>query len=285
MTVCEKYQELISGMLDGELTEAEYTAVQAHIALCDRCRAMYEAFMELDAVLAEAEEVPAALHENIMTGVKSAAVAKKRSGKIYYFRRAAAAAACLVLVVGAAFAAKELVPGRSEMDAAAPGAMVPTGATEMYSATIGGYGAVEDADVCVNTSIAMAEEKAIEDSVMESQSVQSGGAGSDSLPIPMPEPWGKKDPSVWISARRSSGSAMIPVIDLDALAQALLPAQENGTMGETDCSNFDITLEITQKDGVLRTLHICVTDSQVFVEEDGSVYPAACTPAEFAAIK
>lgn len=280
MTACEKYQELISAMLDGELTEIECKAVQAHIALCDRCRAMYEIFAGMDVILAETEEIPAALHENIMAGVKQAAAVKKRSGKIYYFRRAAAAAACFVVLVGAAFATRELTPGRNDISMkSAPRAPAGEDSTmEMYyTASSASYGAVAG-EVGVNTTDSIAEEAKAEASPMESQAEQFDG-------IPMPEPGMEAEQTAWISALRSNGDEMIPVTDLAAMSDVLLPMPDAATVTETDCGAFDITLELEQANGVVRTLKICVTQSQVFVEENGTVYLANCTPAEFEAIK
>nr|AMP55585.1 putative zinc-finger [uncultured bacterium] len=45
-------QALISAMLDGELSEEETAQVQAHVAVCDDCRAMYDAFTAVSAAVA-----------------------------------------------------------------------------------------------------------------------------------------------------------------------------------------------------------------------------------------
>ena len=44
MSGCEKYQELISAMLDGELSTEKTVELSVHLAKCPECRAMYEAF-------------------------------------------------------------------------------------------------------------------------------------------------------------------------------------------------------------------------------------------------
>lgn len=100
MTSCEKIQEMISAMLDGELSVEERSAVEEHIALCPECAAMYADFSALSICLKEElTSVPADLHSNIMNAVK----AQPKKAKIIPLRAYLSAAACLVLVVGAVF--------------------------------------------------------------------------------------------------------------------------------------------------------------------------------------
>ena len=44
MTDCEKCREMISCLLDGELSQAEQSFVREHIAACPECRSVYDAF-------------------------------------------------------------------------------------------------------------------------------------------------------------------------------------------------------------------------------------------------
>ena len=113
MISCEKIQEMISSMLDGQLNDDERATVEEHIALCSECAAMYEDFSALSISLKEEfSAVPATLHDNIMGGVK----AKRKKSRIIPLRAYLSAAACLVVVVGAVLA---VGTGRS-YDAAAP---------------------------------------------------------------------------------------------------------------------------------------------------------------------
>ena len=103
MSECERYQAAISELLDGELTEAEEAEVRAHMASCPDCAAMYAAFAEVSEALkaeAEAEPLPAALHEGIMARGRVAEKAKKTHGTIVRLRPVLAAAACLVVLAG-----------------------------------------------------------------------------------------------------------------------------------------------------------------------------------------
>ena len=105
MNSCEYYQELISRLVDGEISHDEYEALMAHMESCSRCSAMYAVFHDLSDVLAgEAEEpLPEGLHENIMAGVRRSAIEKKnRRMRSIGLRTALTAAACAVLVIFAA---------------------------------------------------------------------------------------------------------------------------------------------------------------------------------------
>ena len=44
MSDCERNRELMSMMLDGELTAEQEAGLRTHIASCDECRRVYEAF-------------------------------------------------------------------------------------------------------------------------------------------------------------------------------------------------------------------------------------------------
>ena len=98
MKHCEKYEELISGYVDGELSEAEVSELEAHLASCGDCRRALEFYRTLHSLEQESmAEPPAALHGSIMNAVKRE---KRRP-----FVRAIPAlvgslAACLAIAVG-----------------------------------------------------------------------------------------------------------------------------------------------------------------------------------------
>ena len=58
MNSCERYQELISRLVDGEVSHDEYEALMAHMESCSRCNAMYAVFHDLSDLLAEEAEEP-----------------------------------------------------------------------------------------------------------------------------------------------------------------------------------------------------------------------------------
>lgn len=117
MTECEKIQEKLSEMLDGELSEADEAEVRAHIAHCPDCAALYAAFSALSEAAAEPEDVPDELHGAVMDRVRRAEKAVKFQKNFQRWRPIALAAACLVVLIGTVlsvnrglFAAKSAAP-------------------------------------------------------------------------------------------------------------------------------------------------------------------------------
>ena len=139
MTDCEKYQELISALLDGALTEAEQAEVEAHIAVCPECSAMYAAFRAVGDAISDAE-VPDSLHSGIMEKVNAAAKAKKTQQKLVRLRPILATAACLVVIVGTVFALRGNLGGTKNADTAAPAAAEAPMMMMANSTTVAGSG-------------------------------------------------------------------------------------------------------------------------------------------------
>ena len=111
MNSCEFYQELISSMVDGEISREEHEALMEHMKTCSACNAMYAVFHDLSDILAEEDEaLPEGLHENIMAGVRRSEIMKKnRRMRRFGLSTALTAAACAVLVL---FAAAGIGPGK-----------------------------------------------------------------------------------------------------------------------------------------------------------------------------
>ena len=111
MNSCEHYQELISRLVDGDLSREEHEALMEHMKSCSACNAMYAVFHDLSDILAEeSEPLPEGLHENIMAGVRRSEIMKKnRRMRKFGLSTALTAAACAVLVL---FAAAGITPGQ-----------------------------------------------------------------------------------------------------------------------------------------------------------------------------
>ena len=110
MNSCAYYQELISTLVDGEISREEHEALMKHMKSCSACNAMYAVFHDLSDILAEeSEPLPDGLHENIMAGVRRSEIMKKnRRMRKFGLSTALTAAACAVLVL---FAAVGFTPG------------------------------------------------------------------------------------------------------------------------------------------------------------------------------
>jgi len=112
MNNCELYQELISRLVDGEVSRNEYAALEAHMKNCAECSAMYAVFASLsDIIGGEDEPLPEDLHENIMAGVRRSAMINHNRRRLSKpVRNALAAAACAALVL---FASRGLAPEKA----------------------------------------------------------------------------------------------------------------------------------------------------------------------------
>lgn len=112
MIDCEKCREMISCLLDGELSQAEQSLVREHIAACPECRSVYDAFSAVSAQLHEEEPLPDGLHEKIMSGIK--AKPKKKTGIVWI--KYLSVAACLALVIFAGVKSGMLSPAEHKTD-------------------------------------------------------------------------------------------------------------------------------------------------------------------------
>lgn len=112
MIDCEKCREMISCLLDGELSQAEQSLVREHIASCPECRSVYDAFSAVSEQMHEEESLPDGLHEKIMSGIK--AKPKKKTGIVWI--KYLSVAACLALVIFAGAKSGMLGPAENKVD-------------------------------------------------------------------------------------------------------------------------------------------------------------------------
>lgn len=108
--ICSYYQELISRMLDEDLSPVEQGVLEAHLPNCEACAAMYKSFSALSKALEDQlEEPPESLRYNVMAEIRRAEIRKKnrlsRPMKIIL-----STAACLALIVGISMGAGVLRP-------------------------------------------------------------------------------------------------------------------------------------------------------------------------------
>lgn len=108
MNECEKYEELCSAYLDGELTAAEQAELTAHLAVCPDCAAYMEALRQMQGDLDGGNiKLPEGLHEEIMDLVMAEAqktvvqTAKPRRRPPVFTMLAAAVAAVVLVMSGA----------------------------------------------------------------------------------------------------------------------------------------------------------------------------------------
>lgn len=120
---CNEIRELISCMLDNELSAEDSAVVTEHLAECPECMRAFEAFHAISLSMEALEDVPDGFTESVMTRITAAAETptpkKKRSG---FFRIAGLAgmAACvaLVMMAGTRFANTHMYVGGGNGDTA-----------------------------------------------------------------------------------------------------------------------------------------------------------------------
>lgn len=137
MSGCDRYLEMISELVDGELTEPHKTELLEHLEACPGCRRVYDAFSAISLSLGETA-APEGFAADVMAAVKtqggSGSKRTRRPGKSLV--RRLALAACIVLAVLAsvrlALPSDNLVSGSSAEPqaaqfgvAAAPGELGP----------------------------------------------------------------------------------------------------------------------------------------------------------------
>ena len=101
MMECEYYRELISCLIDGELSEAEEIELADHLRACPECAALHAAFADLSSLMEEdMEDAPESLCVNVMSELRRAEIIKKNRRKSAV-KAVLATAACAVFVIAA----------------------------------------------------------------------------------------------------------------------------------------------------------------------------------------
>lgn len=95
---CDKYLDLISARLDGELTAQEEADLTAHLQSCPACRAIAEDMKGLHSALTDLCEAdaPPELSQTVMAKIK----VERRQSRRRVLRQLSGLAACLLLCVG-----------------------------------------------------------------------------------------------------------------------------------------------------------------------------------------
>lgn len=102
MSGCEYYQELISRMLDEDISRDERAALAEHLGTCRECAAMYQAFSALsDTISSGMVDPPEELTDNIMAELRRSEIRRKNRRMPRQMKNLIAAAACAAVVLAA----------------------------------------------------------------------------------------------------------------------------------------------------------------------------------------
>lgn len=159
----ELWEERLSALLDGELSETEEAETRAHLASCPDCRALYAAFTALSDGLTP-EEAPADLHARINGALDLREKVLKRQRRLRRLRPLYGIAAGLAVIVGSVLALRGGVAGRS------------TNASPPMTAS---YGAESQAETPAEAPAAIGESKLYTAYGLEEP--------SGSMPVPVPQ--------------------------------------------------------------------------------------------------
>jgi anti-sigma factor RsiW len=100
MSSCEQYQELISRLADGDLSQKEEKDLRAHMETCPDCAMLFQAFSAISrAVEEDLEDVPFDLRESVMAEIRREEI-RKRNRLPNILRAVMSAAACVAVIVG-----------------------------------------------------------------------------------------------------------------------------------------------------------------------------------------
>ncbi len=100
MSSCDKYQELISRMVDGDLSPEEKHDLADHVETCPSCSALFQAFFAISKQIGEdLEEPPLDLRDSVMAEVQRAEI-RRRNRIPTIIRGVLSAAACPAVISG-----------------------------------------------------------------------------------------------------------------------------------------------------------------------------------------
>lgn len=282
MTDCEKIQELISCLMDGELTAKEKLEVESHIAHCPQCRAMYEDFAAISGMFSdETAQVPAALHSSIMESVNAAPRAKKKKGLLVALRPYMGAAACLVIIVGLV----AMMRGGRGFDSAASNTAASTPASapaaESYSTPAAandnapaGY-SLEDTETADEPAEAPAEAE-------EAESGSDNYGGTGNVDYGFYAPGDTIDEAILTTIMTDGSRESLPLTELDKLSEALMPTDFSDPYGAKAIASAELSI---LSDGEWYTLELCYAGEALIVRQAEGYYFAAATVEEFLEIK
>ena len=137
---CETYREMISALLDDELSVRDKARLHSPLAQCDDCSALCVAFAAADGALGQKmEDVPESLHRRIMTNMQEHARGQRTLRFRQYLKPTMITAACLAVVAAAVFTMQPMFTmGRSGGSSGNTSGAAPAAASGDTSNTMNG---------------------------------------------------------------------------------------------------------------------------------------------------
>lgn len=269
---CNEIRELISSMLDHELSPEDSAVVTEHLAECPECMRVFEAFHAISLSLEELEDVPEGFTEAVMHRIKSPAPIKKRR-PVYLRIASLAACVAIILFTSSQFVTTHLHSDDRLIQDTAQYARIahqtpkptPTPTPDVT------------ADIAVmsldgpDTEENMANAEAVENSAQPTPEANSVSESSPTItPTPVPVPT----------------ATPIPV------QNALLPTQLNGLndlLFKADAADYtlyndapDYTVTVQDKDGKETVLFVWIDETRIYCKDpvNETAWYAIGTPAQ-----
>lgn len=254
MSSCEYYQEMISRMIDDELSEEEQAVLARHLDTCPACSALYAAFSGLSAAIADdLAEPPEELTGNIMAELRRADIQAKNRRKPRW-RGALAVAACLALVIMAA----RLVPGLFQASSAAPAA------DDMAAPATYEYAMTEDSSAESVEEASPAEEPVAQPEAREQEAAESGGSPFAMMTTAEGSASGCYGDSVF-----NGTSVELSGDRAEQFSAGLCGGECPLPEGQEAEAAYNVYYEL---DGETQFVYLCVFDGQVYYSFDGVVF-------------
>lgn len=254
---CNEIRELISSMLDNELTAEDSAVVTEHLAECSECMRVFEAFHAISVSMEELEDVPDGFTEAVMHRINTPAPVKKRRPAII---RLASLAACLALVIftGSQFVTSHVQSDNRQIQDTTQYARVtiqtpkPTPTATPVSTDDIAVLHTDDADGVENKDAAATEVNAVQ---TPSQVVSSEEAVPAITPTPVPVP----------TATPSPNSAEQLPTELTTIDDLLIVAEAADYELPTDEAAYTVTVQ--DKDGNEVTLFVWIVENRIYCKD------------------
>lgn len=276
MSSCEHYQELISRLVDDELSAEEQAVLVSHLEHCPDCAALYQAFQSISGVIAEdLEEPPEALSENVMAELRREAI-KTKNRKKRRWKGPLATAACLAVVIAAAW----LIPNIFRANSAAP-SEAPALASDQAVPQTRGYG-LENGDDPASAEVAVTEappETAeAEEAPAEAAEAYSIGEGAAEEP--------EEASSAQAFTAGAAGAYSGEYITLDGESAAAFAALLSGSEAPLPKREADAVYVVGYEvQDVEYSVSLCLFGEQVYYSFDNSLFSlSSSSKSEFFAL-
>ena len=276
MSSCEHYQELISRLVDDELSAEEQAVLVSHLEHCPDCAALVQAFQSISAVIAEdLAEPPEALSENVMAELRREAI-KTENRKKRRWKGPLATAACLAVVIAAAW----LIPNMFRANSAAP-SEAPALASDQAVPQARGYG-LENGDDPASAEVAVTEappETAeAEEAPAEAAEAYSIGEGAAEEP--------EESSSAQAFTAGAAGAYSGEYITLDGESAAAFAALLSGSEAPLPKREADAVYVVGYEvQDVEYSVSLCLFGEQVYYSFDNSLFSlSSSSKSEFFAL-